>query len=222
MLNQLQALWRNWRRGPEHAGDVRRLKFASYDDYVAAQLKTNEAKRDRVWVRGDELQQLAKLVAELTPGPRFGLCHGVRNGAEVRTLRELLHCEVWGTEISPSAKDFQYVIQWDFHQQKPEWLGRADFIYSNSLDHSFDPMACLTGWLSCLSPRGRCFLHWSREHDHTDFGKNGSDCFQATRNGYVQLIESVGQLEEVIETDAEGQRCLFVCRSKAATASAAA
>jgi len=222
MLNQLQSLWRTWRRGREHAAEIRRLKFASYDDYVAAQLKTNAAKRDRVWVRGDELQQLAKLIAELTPGPRFGLCHGVRNGAEVRTLRELLHCEIWGTEISPSAAEFPFVIQWDFHKLKPEWLGRADFIYSNSLDHSYDPTACLAGWLSCLSSRGRCYVHWSQEHDHTDFGKNGSDCFQATRNGYVQLIESVGRLEEVIETDPDGQRCLFVCRSKAATVSAAA
>ena len=28
-----------------------------------------------------------------------------------------------------------------FPEVKPEWIGKADFIYSNSFDHSYDP-AC--------------------------------------------------------------------------------
>lgn len=197
-------------------GDVRRHRFGSYDDYVAAQLKTNEAKRDRVWVRDRELEILAEQIRVAVPGARFGLCHGVRNGAEVRRLRELLGCEVWGTEISPSAANYDSVIQWDFHQVKPEWLGQVDFIYSNSLDHSYDPQACLTAWLSCLSPQGRCFLHWSTEHDHTDFGKNDSDCFQASREGYRELINRVGVLHNVVETTSEHSRCLMICGAPAA------
>jgi hypothetical protein len=222
MWNALRKLWTGPDRRTHHERDVRQVQFTSYDDYVAAQLKTNEAKRDRVWVHQNELRQLAVAILQLVPRPKRGLCHGVRNGVEVRVLRDLLRCEVWGTEISPSAADFEHVIQWDFHQVKDEWLGAMDFIYSNSLDHSYDPQACLSGWLKCLSPRGRCFVHWSREHDYTDFGKNNADCFQATRQGYVQLIESVGSLERVVETDAKGQRCLFVCRAKSANAAAAA
>jgi hypothetical protein len=207
--------WQRWWRGePSSREDVRRHQFANYDDYVAAQLKTNAAKRERVWVRDAELDLLAELIRTRVPGAKFGLCHGVRNGAEVRYLRQALGCEVWGTEISPSAAEFEAVIQWDFHQVKPEWLGRTDFIYSNSLDHSYDPAMCLATWLRCLSPEGRCLVHWSREHDHTDFGKNDSDCFQATRKGYTRLIESVGVLDEVVESSAVDQRCLFVCRAK--------
>jgi hypothetical protein len=207
--------------GAAAATDVRQLRFENYDDYVAAQCKTNLVKRERVWVHDRELETLASAIRSVVPQPRFGLCHGVRNGAEVRRLRELLGCEVWGTEISPSASDYDYVIQWDFHQVRPEWLGTCDFVYSNSLDHSYDPAACLTAWLSCLSPQGRCFLHWSNEHDHTDFGKNGSDCFQATRAGYRQLIDQVGVFQQQIETESEDQRCLMVCSRGSQLAKAA-
>ncbi|MBK6621188.1 MAG: hypothetical protein IPG32_10020 [Saprospirales bacterium] len=50
-----------------------------------------------------------------------------------------MNCEVIGTEISDSASKFSHTIEWDFHEVKPEWIGRADFIYSNSFDHSYDP-----------------------------------------------------------------------------------
>lgn len=224
MLRAVKRWWRSIRQRGGAARtqeDVRRLAFTSYDDYVAAQLKTNEVKRDRVWVLENELATLAAEIRRAVPNPRFGLCHGVRNGAEVKRLRELLGCEIQGTEISPSAADFQHVIQWDFHQVKPEWLGRCDFIYSNSLDHSYDPQVCLAAWLSCLAPGGRCFIHWSREHDHTDFGKNGSDCFQATRQGYRALIDAVGEFEAMIETDRQDARCLMICRAGKPAARAA-
>lgn len=225
----LKKLWNHLRgrdRGIHAAAaaeaDVRQLEFDTYDAYVAAQLRTNEVKRDRVWVLNEELELLAATIRQHVPSPKLGLCHGVRNGAEVRKLRELLNCEIWGTEISPSAADFEYVIQWDFHQVKPEWVGQVDFIYSNSLDHSFDPQGCLKAWLSCLSPRGVALIHWSQEHDHTDFGKNGSDCFQATRQGYRTLIDSVGTLEHIVETSPQDARCLMICRAKSASAIRAA
>lgn len=221
MWQGLHRLWHRVARALQRDDAIRQVRFDSYDDYVAAQLKTNEAKRDRVWVQQAELRQLAVTILKLVPRPRRGLCHGVRNGVEVQVLRDLLRCEVWGTEISPSAADYEHVLQWDFHQVKDEWLGAVDFIYSNSLDHSYDPKACLSAWLRCLSPRGRCFVHWSPEHDFTDFGKNNADCFQATRQGYAKLIESVGALERVIETDADGRRCLFVCCNRAASSQAA-
>jgi hypothetical protein len=205
---------RRWWSSPVPQRDIRQNRFADYDSYVEAQLKTNAAKRDRVWVLPAELELLASLIASHVPEPQFGLCHGVRNGAEVRALRQALGCEVWGTEISPSASEFESVIQWDFHEIKPEWIAATDFIYSNSLDHSYDPAKCLAGWLTCLSPQGRCFIHWSQEHDHTDFGKNGSDCFQATRKGYEELLNSVGVVEAVVESSAQDRRCIFVCRPK--------
>jgi hypothetical protein len=44
-----------------------------------------------------------------------------------------------GTEISDTAGQFPYTIQWDFHKTKAEWIDATDFIYSNCFDHSYDP-----------------------------------------------------------------------------------
>ena len=67
-----------------------------------------------------------------------------------------------GTEISPTATQFPNTIQWDFHDVKPEWISAADFIYSNSFDHSYDPEKCLSNWMSCIRSGGICVI------EHTD------------------------------------------------------
>ena len=36
------------------------------------------------------------------------------------------------------------------------------FIYSNSLDHSYDPEKALDSWMSCLNEKGLCFIEWNK------------------------------------------------------------
>ena len=83
-----------------------------------------------------------------------------------------------GTEISDTAEQFPNTIQWDFHDVKPEWIDATDFIYSNSLDHSYDPEKCLNAWMSCVTPRGVCILEHSpgheRAHKLDPFGAHAS------------------------------------------------
>ena len=74
----------------------------------------------------------------------FGICHGTRRGKEQEWFRKYLGCGVIGTEISDTVEQFPHTIEWDFHETKAEWINSADFIYSNSLDHSYDPKKCLT------------------------------------------------------------------------------
>jgi hypothetical protein len=150
-------------------------QFDSYDEYVRLQSETNRQKLGHIWVTGSELQTVAAHISRNIPAPKFGICHGVRNGFEVRCLRELLQCQVIGTEISDSATQFENVIQWDFHEVKDEWIKSIDFIYSNSWDHSFDPELMLERWLSCLAPGGYCYLEWSR--NHMPKSVYGADCF---------------------------------------------
>ena len=187
---------------------IRRRQFNSYEKYVAVQTAANEAKLDRVWVRPGELETIARCLRDALPSIRFGLCHGVRNGAEVRRFRELLGCDVVGTDISETAEQFPGVVRQDFHEARPEWLGACDFIYSNSLDHSFDPERALRTWLSCLADHGLILLHWSPEHDQRSFGIENADCFQATRAGYESLIRSVGSLRDTLTLPDD--RCVFV------------
>src|SRR3972149_6452637 len=102
---------------------MRLLTFGSYEQYVETQTQTNRRKLKKVWVTPKELRAVARYVRRHIPGASFGLCHGVRNGYEVGRLRDLLGIEVLGTEISDTANQFEHVIQWDYHEVKPEWRG---------------------------------------------------------------------------------------------------
>jgi SAM-dependent methyltransferase len=132
-----------------------------YQRYRDIQVLANKRKIHAVW---ENIRFLADYIRKFIPRPAFGLCHGTRRGMEQQWFRRYLDCEVLGTEISDTARDFPDTIQWDFHEVKPEWLGAADFIYSNSLDHSYDPEKCLNAWVSCLRPDGILIVEHSTDH----------------------------------------------------------
>jgi SAM-dependent methyltransferase len=159
-------------------------KFASYAEYVETQSSVNRRKVDSVWITAADVDAIAGIVRDLVPRARAGICHGVRNGWEVRALRDALGIEVIGTDISSTAARFD-VVEWDFHEMKPEWEGRFDFVYSNSLDHSYDPDKCLESWRRSLAPAGLCILHWG--HGHT-WSHTPADCFCATKDEYTALL----------------------------------
>jgi hypothetical protein len=142
-----------------------------YRRYKEAQVAGNLAKIDKCWVQPENIAFLSRYIKERIGDVRFGLCHGTRQGFEQKWFREQLGCEVIGTEISETALQFPNTIQWDFHEVKPEWIGAVDFIYSNSLDHSYDPALCLNRWMSCLKPNGICIIEHSSA-DEPDYASN--------------------------------------------------
>lgn len=86
--------------------------------------------------------------------PLSGLCHGAKTGAEVRLIREALKrhgvlSTILGTDITPEAAAASGgdVILLDFHR-RDERLGLKnwDFVYSNTLDHSYNPLKALRAW----------------------------------------------------------------------------
>src|SRR5882672_5723027 len=121
-----------------------------YQRYRQVQIEGNRRKLDRVFVQQENIVFLAEYIRQRLGEPKFGICHGTRRGLEQKWFRESLRCEVIGTEISDTASEFPDTIQWDFHEVKPEWIDRTDFVYSNSLDHSYDPEKCLNAWMSCV------------------------------------------------------------------------
>jgi hypothetical protein len=138
----------------------------------------NLRKIELTWVIEENIKFLSDYLAEFSGRPTsFGICHGTRRGNEQKWFRQYLSCEVIGTEISDSASQFPNTIQWDFHQAKPEWEGKADFIYSNSFDHSYDPEACLNTWIDSLRIGGLCILEHSNLH--APEGANELDPFGA-------------------------------------------
>ena len=134
-----------------------------YERYKAVQTAGNRRKIEQVFATEANIDMLAAYLRRRLGQPAAGLCHGTRRGLEQAWFAERLPgCEVWGTEISDTADQFPQTLQWDFHEVKPEWLGAMDFIYSNSLDHAYDPEKALNAWMSCLRPGGLTLL------EHTD------------------------------------------------------
>jgi hypothetical protein len=148
-----------------------------YDSYRRIQEEGNKRKINQVWVLEANIQLLSEYLAANLKPVQFGICHGTRRGNEQLWFRKYLGCEVIGTEISETAKDFPHTVQWDFHQPNPEWTGKTDFIYSNSFDHSYAPESCLDTWMNTLRPGGLCIL----EHTnlHAPEGANELDPFGA-------------------------------------------
>lgn len=175
-----------------------------YEKYRQVQIEGNKIKLDYVWVREDNIKFLSNYLRKTIGQPAFGICHGTRRGKEQEWFRKYLDCEVIGTEISDTAESFPHTIHWDFHEAKPEWLESVDFIYSNALDHSYDPEKCLNVWMSCLKKGGVCII----EHSSGDEAASELDPFAAAivLLPYLILKWSRGAygIRELIEAPSKG------------------
>lgn len=171
---------------------VRIVSPANYDAYKATQNEGNRRKIDLVAACEVNIADIASY-ARRRIGPRLSvLCHGTRNGAEIRWFEKNLPDanRVLGTEIADTAGQFPNTIQWDFHDVKDEWLGAWDVIYSNSWDHAFDPERAFRNWMRCLSPRGLIFLEHC--HSHTPVHATSLDPFGATLPALTRMLERIG------------------------------
>jgi SAM-dependent methyltransferase len=171
-------------------------QHTDYNEYRKAQVRKNKRKITNQWVGRGEVKEIAKHIRENVGSLSFGICHGVRKSDEVKWFRRYLKIDVIGTDISPTAKSFKNTIQLDFHKALPEWIGSVDFIYSNSLDHSYDPEGCLATWVSCLRPDGLCYIHWGKDHQK-HFDK--ADCFKADIDYYRDTLLKPYNIVDEIE-----------------------
>lgn len=136
------------------------------DEYRTTQIFHNKRKLDKVWADDATLTALvADLQSGNTDGDIRGICHGARNGYEVGKLRELTGGEVIGTDISETASQFPDMVVWDFHEDNPDWHGRFDFVYTNSLDQAMRPDQALASWALQLKPdTGRIYIEHTMAH----------------------------------------------------------
>ncbi len=148
-------------------------KYKSYDEYKDTQVYYNKLKLSHIWA--DELN--LKLISEYllnnsNQKELKGICHGSRNGFEQKKFKELLkNSTVIGTDISETAEEFDDSVVWDFHNDKEEWMNNFDFVYSNSLDQSYDPKKALSVWLKQLNRDGMLFIELSDQHNVQSSGK---------------------------------------------------
>ncbi len=185
-------------------------RFASYEAYVTAQLAATHKKAGRTWVHLDEIMRVAGIVKRHVRRVRFGICHGVRQGVEAEVLRDVLGCDVIGTDLAPDIGTG--IVRWDFHEPNPEWHGKASFVYSNALDHAYDPTKALRTWMETLAPGGVVLVHWSPDHNREKFGLKAADCYQASRAEYVSLAETAGQVVDLVCTHQKNDRWVLVLK----------
>ena len=137
---------------------------SGYEKYKDIQIFHNKRKLDRVWADEATLAIIGKYIQSHVDQIKGGICHGTRRGYEQAELSRLIGCQVVGTEISDTAKDFANTVQWDFHECKPEWKESFSFVYSNSLDQAFDPRKALDTWVGQLRSNGLLFIEHSMSH----------------------------------------------------------
>jgi hypothetical protein len=170
----------------------------AYDHYVRAQ----RGKTDRVvangtstmqWVSAEQIAVLtAHLQKHIVIKTHFALCHGTRSGRENTWFRNAWPgMQVWGTDISPVASaTASWTMPWDFHRERPEWAGSADFVYSNALDHSFNASLALFRWITQTQPHGAVVVQWSDSQEKWG-GHNDIDIFAAKQSELASRLCSL-------------------------------
>jgi SAM-dependent methyltransferase len=182
----------------EGEGFVQHL-YDDYETYRKVQEEGNKAKLGAQFVKKGHIFFLAAWMQAQGAAVDFGLCHGVRRGKEQAWFRRKLgNANIIGTDISETATEFPNTVQWDFHDDNPDWQGRADFVYSNSWDHAYDPGKAFLAWAKCLKPGGWLFIDHTR--GHMPKSSNVLDPFGATREAVIKILtDSCGAFGKVTE-----------------------
>jgi len=130
-------------------------EYKDHNDYVNEQTRANVSKLHKVWVS----KQTIIIIKSLVNYAANIMCHGTRNGAEQKYFKEEYpQADIIGTEISYTATTFPMTLQHDFHDDKEEWFDKFDIVYSNSFDHSYDPIKSLGAWKKQINDEGRIFI----------------------------------------------------------------
>ncbi len=148
-------------------------KYKNYTDYKNTQITFNKKKIDHIWADKNTLNLITYILKKkLKKAPKKGICHGSRNGFEQKFFKKKFE-NLWiiGTDISETAKNFENSITWDFHKTKSIWNNNFDFVYSNSLDQSYNPKKALKTWLSQLKVGGLLFLEMSNQDNPNNSSK---------------------------------------------------
>jgi len=167
---------------------VKIYKYKDYEEYKNTQIFYNKKKIDKIWADEKTLEKIILFLKKNIQSEKIkGICHGSRNGFEQNYFNESKKdFDVIGTDISETAKDYKNSIIHDFHDEKKEWLNSFDFVYSNSLDQSFDPKTALSVWLNQIKENGYVIIEHSDQHGVVSSGK--MDPFGVEANFFPYLL----------------------------------
>jgi hypothetical protein len=139
-----------------------------YQAYLKAQIEATKQKAPikKTWELEENIKYLCGVIKDLVPRAKNILVHGSRNGEEQKWFRKYLKgCIAFGSEICPELKDIPNTVIWDFNKVNPDWIGRMDVIFTNSLDHVYNPVETVPIWLKQLTSRGRLIIEYTIQHE---------------------------------------------------------
>ena len=167
---------------------VKIYKYKSYEEYKKTQIYYNKKKIDKVWADEKTLKMISDfLKSNINLEKIEGLCHGSRNGFEQKFFNnQIPNSKVIGTDISDTALNYENSIVHDFHVEKKDWINKFDFIYSNSLDQSYDPKKALNVWLKQIRKERFIIIEHSDQHGVISSGK--MDPFGVETNFFPYLL----------------------------------
>ena len=163
-------------------------KYNNYEEYKKTQVYFNKKKIDKVWADEKTLKTISDfLKSHISSANLHGLCHGSRNGFEQNFFNnEIKNSSIIGTDISETAINYQNSIVHDFHDEKVEWINNFDFVYTNSLDQSYDPKKALNVWLNQIKKDRYIIIEHSDQHGVISAGK--MDPFGIETNFFPYLL----------------------------------
>jgi hypothetical protein len=167
---------------------IKIYKYKDYNEYKETQIFYNKKKLHHIWADESSLLKISDFIKEnINKKEIKGLCHGSRNGFEQEFFNyNITNSNVIGTDISETAKDFKNSVEWDFHEINENWINNFDFVYTNSLDQSYDPKLALTVWLQQVNKNGYLIIEHSDQHGVRASGK--MDPFGVESNFFPYLL----------------------------------
>ena len=194
-------------------------KYKNYKDYKATQIYYNKKKINHIWADKINLKKICNFIKKnIIQNNIKGICHGSRNGYEQEYFnKNISNAFVIGTDISNTAKKFKNSVVWDFHKEKKRWINKFDFIYSNSLEQSYDPKKALTTWISQVKINGYIIIEHSDLHGVRASGK--MDPFGVEANFFPYLISewfghyvSLKIIKSIKPNKSNAPVCLFIIK----------
>ena len=181
------------------------FKYDSYGHYVKAQTEANKIKIKKVYAD----RRNFKTFVQHKQDAKTIICHGSRNGAELQyfadSYKQMYNrkdLEILGTDISDTATQFENTVQWDMMKPNPKWIGKWDIVYSNSFDHSFDPVDTLRVWRDQLTENGVIILEFSFHSKHQGSARAWDPIGKMSEKDMAKCIEEAGLIiEETWKTE---------------------
>lgn len=142
-----------------------------YNQYLKDQITRAESKWGRKHDYDEIFKQQLNLTIDDVEGyigyPKTICCMGCRTGTEVFEFKERYpEAQVYGVDITDRIETIRShlavkITLQDFNNLPLAWADKFDLIYSNSLDHAYEPKDTLKEWHRVASHEGYLLLEFS-------------------------------------------------------------